>query len=165
MAGQNIGAGKPERAQKTMFVAMGFSFAVSALVFVLVNLFPQPIAGLFIGTSAEGDLSEETIRLCIQESAAYLRCISWDYLLTSIVFCITGLAIGVGQTLFSLLNSGIGSIFLRIPAAWLFGQVLGGGLRGVGYAAPLATAGSLVVGIIYLLTGSWRRARVKGIAD
>lgn len=165
MAGQNIGAGKPERAQKTMFVAMGFSFVVSALVFVLVNLFPQPIAEIFIGTSANGDLSEETIRLCIRESAVYLQCISWDYLLTSVVFCINGLAIGVGQTVFSLLNSGIGSLALRIPAAWLLGKALGWGLQGVGYAAPIATAGSLIVGIIYLLTGSWRHARVKGVTD
>ena len=40
MAGQNIGAGKPERARKTMFVAMGMSFVFSALMFAVVNLFP-----------------------------------------------------------------------------------------------------------------------------
>lgn len=41
MAGQNIGAGKPERARKTMFVAMGMSFVFSALMFAVVNLFPR----------------------------------------------------------------------------------------------------------------------------
>ena len=48
MAGQNIGAGKPERAKKTMFVAMGMSFVFSALMFAVVNLFPAGIASLFM---------------------------------------------------------------------------------------------------------------------
>ena len=163
MAGQNIGAGKPERAKKTMFVAMGLSFAVSLIVFVLVNLFPTQIIHVFIGFSQDESITEEMRILIIRESAKYIQCISWDYLLTSIVFCINGLAIGVGQTLFSMINSGVGSILLRIPAAWLLGYTFGLGLGGVGYAAPIATAGSLIIGIVYLCTGSWRRHRLQDI--
>ena len=49
MAGQNIGAGKPQRAQKTMLVAMAMAFSVSAVVFAVVHLFPEQIVGVFIG--------------------------------------------------------------------------------------------------------------------
>lgn len=49
MVGQNMGAGKPERAKKTMWVAVGFAFSVSALVFALVNLFPEQIVALSWG--------------------------------------------------------------------------------------------------------------------
>ena len=161
MVGQNMGAGKPERAKKTMWVAIGFAFAFSVLVYALVNLFPNEIIGVFIGGSSDPALAE-----CLtefrQQSATYLRCISYDYLLTSVLFCINGLAIGVGQTLFSMCNGIFSSLLLRIPAAYLFGEVLGWGLAGVGLAAPTATVGGLLIAIVYLLTGSWKRAKIAG---
>lgn len=157
MAGQNIGAGKPERARKTMFVAMGMSFVFSALMFAVVNLFPAGIASLF--------MSGDTDPAIVSASAEYLRVISWDYLITSILFCINGLAMGAGQTLFSLLNGCVSSLLVRIPAAVLFGQVLHFGLNGVGLAAPSASLVGLVVGVVYLCTGSWRRAHIKGVPE
>ena len=160
MVGQNMGAGKPERAKKTMWVAIGFAFSVSALVFVLVNLFPREIVSIFLGSQEQAGMSAEIMAQCVEQSALYLQMISFDYLLTSILFCITGLAMGVGQTLFSMCNGIASSLLLRIPAAYIFGSVLGWGLKGVGLAAPAATAGGLVICFIYLLTGSWKRAKV-----
>lgn len=160
MVGQNMGAGKPERAKKTMWVAIGFAFSVSALVFVLVNLFPREIVSIFLGSQEQAGMSAEIMSQCVEQSALYLQMISFDYLLTSILFCITGLAMGVGQTLFSMCNGIASSLLLRIPAAYIFGSVLGWGLKGVGLAAPAATAGGLVICFIYLLTGSWKRAKV-----
>ncbi len=105
-------------------------------------------------------MSAETLAHCVAYGAEYLRMISYDYLLTSVLFCITGLAMGVGQTLFSMCNGILSSLLLRIPAAYLFGKVLGWGLAGVGLAAPCASAGGLLVGVIYLLTGSWKKGRL-----
>ena len=160
MVGQNMGAGKPERAKKTMWVAVGFAFSVSALVFALVNLFPEQIVALFLGSQEQAGMTAEVLAQCVEQSALYLRMISFDYLLTSVLFCITGLAMGVGQTLFSMCNGIASSLLLRIPAAYIFGSVLGWGLKGVGLAAPAATAGGLVICFIYLLTGAWKRAKV-----
>lgn len=160
MVGQNMGAGKPERAKKTMWVAVGFAFSVSALVFALVNLFPEQIVSLFLGSQEQEGMTAEVLAQCVEQSALYLRMISFDYLLTSVLFCITGLAMGVGQTLFSMCNGIASSLLLRIPAAYIFGSVLGWGLKGVGLAAPAATAGGLVICFIYLLTGAWKRAKV-----
>ena len=159
MVGQNMGAGKPERAKKTMWVAVGFAFSVSALVFALVNLFPEQIVALFLGSQEQAGMTAEVLAQCVEQSALYLRMISFDYLLTSVLFCITGLAMGVGQTLFSMCNGIASSLLLRIPAAYIFGSVLGWGLKGVGLAAPAATAGGLVICFIYLLTGAWKRAK------
>ena len=160
MVGQNMGAGKPERAKKTMWVAVGFAFSVSALVFALVNLFPEQIVALFLGSQEQAGMTAEVLAHCVEQSALYLRMISFDYLPTSVLFCITGLAMGVGQTLFSMCNGIASSLLLRIPAAYIFGSVLGWGLKGVGLAAPAATAGGLVICFIYLLTGAWKRAKV-----
>ena len=79
------------------------------------------------------------------------------------VFCINGLAIGVGQTTFSLFNGAVSALLLRIPAAYILGSLLNWGLAGVGLAAPIATAGSLLVGVIYMFTGAWRKGRIRGV--
>ncbi|MCI8553603.1 MAG: MATE family efflux transporter [Clostridiales bacterium] len=165
MVGQNIGAGKPERAKRTMLCAIGIAFAVSALLFAGVNLFPREIVGLFLGSPDSSALDPELFQRCIVEGAEYLQWISMDYLVASVVFCINGLAIGVGQTTFSLFNSFVSSLLLRVPLAWLLGVALNGGLPGVGVAAPLAEAGALVIGIVYLCTGRWKKNRLGILAE
>ena len=58
-----------------------------------------------------------------------------------------------------------GELLVRIPAAYIMGKVLGMGLSGVGYAAPAATTVGLLISIGYLMTGVWRRARIKGLQE
>jgi putative MATE family efflux protein len=162
MAGQNLGAKKPERALKTMFVSMGLAFTFSSIVFAVVNLFSDQIIALFIG-SGNTDLPPDIVKQCIQESRVYIRHISYDYFVVSIIFNINGLAIGAGQTLFSLLNATASSLLLRIPTAWILGIKLDWGLKGVALAAPIAGVGSAIIGIFYLLSGKWRVSSVKSI--
>ena len=162
MAGQNFGAGKPERAKKTMLAAMGLSFAFSSVVFAAVNLFSNQIVTLFLG-SGNTALPAEVVKECIAQGGLYLRCISYDYLIACLVFCINGLAMGAGQTLFSMFNAMASSLLLRVPVAYFLGIRLGWGLPGVGYAAPIAALGSLVMGIIYIVSGRWRSGNVSGI--
>lgn len=123
-----MGAGKPERAKKTMLAAMGLAFAFSVMVFALVHLFPIQIAQLFQGTGEGQALSPEVLADCIQYTAAYIQVISYDYLLTSILFCINGLAMGVGQTVFSMCTGHSqlfaaadpgGLYFRQRPGPWL----------------------------------------------
>ncbi len=162
MAGQNLGAGKPDRARKTMLVAMGLAFSFSSVVFTLVNLFSTQIVTLFIG-SGNTNLTPEVVAQCITEGSKYIRNISYDYLVVSLHFCINGLAMGAGQTLFSLLNATLSALLLRVPAAWILGISFGWGLSGVALAAPIAGLGSLLIGIIYFLSGSWRVSSIKGV--
>ncbi|MBQ4603933.1 MAG: MATE family efflux transporter, partial [Clostridia bacterium] len=99
MAGQNIGAGEPERAKKTMLTGMGIAFAISVVVFAIVEIFPQPIISLF-------DINPEVI----STGSEYMRFIALDYLFVPFVFCMNGLAIGAGYTNFALFNACFSSI-------------------------------------------------------
>lgn len=160
MAGQNFGAGKPERAKKTMLSAMGLGTVISLIIFAAVNIFSVDIMSLFLG-SGNTELSAELVQRCITEGSLYLRSVSFNYIIVCFVFCINGLAMGAGQTLFSMFNAMVSSLLLRIPAAWLLGITLGRGLPGVGFAAPIATMGSLIVGVIYILSGRWRTSGIE----
>ncbi|MDR1734357.1 MAG: MATE family efflux transporter [Oscillospiraceae bacterium] len=157
MAGQNIGAGKPDRALKTTLTAVGLTLAITSVMLVLVQLFAGPITHFFIGDET-GGLSPEVAAQCLEQTAVYIRSLSWDYLVVSVAFNFMGLAMAAGHTTFSMLNGVIASLAVRVPAAYLLGTYFG--LKGMGFAAPIATGFSAIVLLIYVLRGSWRKSKV-----
>ncbi len=145
MCAQNIGAGQWDRATKTCRVGTLIAVGCSYFIFILVQLFPQPILEMF-------DNNPDMIRSGVE----YFRTFSFDYLLVPLCFSINGLYIASGHTTFSLINSILSSVALRIPASILFGSVFGMGIMGVGLGAPIASFGSLVLIIWFYLSGKWR---------
>lgn len=150
MAGQNIGAGQIDRAKKTMLTGMGIAFAMSAFVFVLVQLFPNQIISLF-------DTNPEVITV----GTEYMRFIALDYLFVPFVFCMNGLAIGAGYTNFALFNACFSSILVRVPFAYLIVNLTDLGFNGIGLATGLASLASIVVGAIYVACGKWKKPKIK----
>lgn len=145
MCAQNIGAGQWDRATKTCRVGTLIAVGCSYIIFVLVQLFPQPILEMF-------DNNPDMIRSGVE----YFRTFSFDYLLVPLCFSINGLYIASGHTTFSLINSILSSVALRIPASILFGSVFGMGIMGVGLGAPIASLGSLLLIIWFYFSGKWQ---------
>ncbi len=150
MAGQNIGAGETERAKKTMLTGMGIAFAISALVFVIVQLIPEFIIRLF-------DTNPEVIAT----GKEYLRFIAIDYLLVPFVFCMNGLAIGAGYTNFALFNACFSSILVRVPMAYLIVVLTDLGFNGVGLATGLASLASVFVAAVFVAKGKWKKPKIR----
>lgn len=147
-AAQNIGAGLHDRAKKSLTVGTVIAMTISAAVFAAVQLFPEPIIGVF-------NPDQELIKAGVE----YMRTFSFDYLLVPIQFCMNGLIMGAGHTKFTLLSSAMSSLLLRIPVAILFGSALGWGLMGVGLAAPAATLASVILTGWFVFSGRWKRDR------
>ncbi len=146
MAGQNIGAGRHDRALGTMFAGLRIIVPAALAVFAVVNLFPRSIIGLFSDDPEVTSIGVE-----------YLRFLSADALIASIVFCFSGLLVGAGKTNVTFANSFVSSILLRMPLAWLFSRALGLGMRGIGLAVAVATAISLAILASYVASGRWKR--------
>ena len=151
MAGQNIGAGLFDRAHKTMMKGMQIALGISAAICLLFNLFPNEIARIF---SSEQEVIDAT--------ASYLRYISVDCVISSIVFSFNGLIMASGYTMMSLLNALITSIALRVPLAFLFASGMGMKLDGIGLASSLAPIGAVLTGWIFLRSGKWKKSSVGG---
>jgi putative MATE family efflux protein len=145
MSAQNIGAGRLDRAVKTCAIGTAFSVCITYGFFALVQLFPAAILRLF------GDDP-----VMIQAGIPYIRTFSFDFLIIPFIFCLNGLFIGGGHTLFTLINSMMSAVLLRVPVCYFFGVTMGWGLSGVGLGAPAASAGSLIMVIVYLLSGKWK---------
>ena len=114
MCAQNIGANKWDRAKKACRVGTVVAMGISIVIFAVAQLFPREILSIF-------DRNPDMIEAGI----IYMRSFTFDYLLVPLVFCINGLFIGAGHTTFSLINSAMSSLILRVPVGIIFGNVLG----------------------------------------
>jgi putative MATE family efflux protein len=150
MAEQNFGAGRIDRAVTACRIGTIFSACVGFSFFAFMMIFPESVLRMF-GNDPR----------MIQDGVEYLRSFAWDFLLIPFVFCINGLLIGGGHTLFTLINSILSSVLLRVPVCYFLGISLGWGLRGVGFGAPVASAGVILVIIGYLFTGKWKHNVIR----
>lgn len=145
MSAQNIGANKWDRAIHVCKLGTSVATVISVIIFALAQLFPAEILRLF-------NNDPEMIAYGIE----YMRTFSCDYLIVPFVFCINGLFIGAGHTTFSLINNMLSALILRIPASIFFGAVIHMGLMGVGLGAPVASFGSLLFILGFLISGKWK---------
>jgi putative MATE family efflux protein len=145
ISAQNIGAGKLDRAVKACKIGTVISVCIGYSFFIFMQVFPDRILALF------GDDPQ-----VIADGVAYLRTFSFDFLVIPFVFCINGLLIGGGHTMFTLFNSLLSSLILRIPVCYIFGIVLEYGISGVGIGVPVASLGALILIIGFLLSGKWK---------
>jgi len=145
MTAQNFGAGRVDRAVSACRIGVIFSAFVCAVFFALVMVFPASILKIF-GNDPR----------MIQDGVTYIRSFAYDFLLIPFIFCINGFLIGGGHTLFTLLNTVLSSILLRMPVCYFLAITLNWGLKGVGLGAPAASAGMLVVIVLFLFSGKWK---------
>lgn len=150
MAAQNIGACKPERAKKSMWVGIWLSLICSSVFFIIFELFPAEIIGVF-------SKDEGVIRYGVE----YTRAIGADLLFTPFVFCMSNFANGTGHSGVSMVSSIASSLALRIPISYFFGKVLGWGMIGLGLGVPVATAGTVIGVWLYIATGRWKRSTTR----
>ena len=96
----------------------------------------------------------------VEAGTAYMRAYSFDYLFAAVMFGFAGLFIGSGHTTFTLINSMLSSLLIRIPAAYIGGMVLDWGMFGVGLCGPASSFVSMIIAILFFLSGRWKKAVV-----
>jgi len=150
MSAQNYGAGRVDRAVHATRIGTIFSACITYTFFVLIMIFPAPVLRLF-GNDPH----------MIQDGITYIHSSAFDFLFIPFVFCINGFLIGGGHTFFTLINSIMSAVLLRVPVCYFLGITLGWGLKGVGLGVPAASAGVLVMIIIFLFTGRWKQNNIR----
>ena len=147
MVAQNIGARQEKRAIQCLRYGTLFSFAFALLFFLTGVFFPEQTLGIF--TSDPG---------VIEAGVIYYEGYKFDYLICSLAFCINGFINGTGRTKLTLIANLISTYAVRIPACILVGNVWKLGMRGIGFALPVATAVQVVIGFAFYISGRWRKS-------
>ncbi len=140
MVGQNIGAGKPERAMRTMTTSMLYSFLISALLFALTQFFPTFFTSIFSSDPA-----------VIDAAGQYLRSYSIDCLFVCFVFNLNSYFSGCGKSVITMAHNLIATFLVRIPLSWVLSRMEGVTLYHMGLAAPAASVLSVVICLGYFI--------------
>lgn len=146
--GQNIGAGKEQRARKAMYTGMGIGVIIGAVIFVVTFFFGDIPSKLFTSNP-----------VFIARSAEYLKGLSPEAILTCLVFSYIGFFNGQGNTLPVMLQGISASFLVRVPLSYLFSLKEGATLVDIGIAVPLASVyGIIFFTICYVIQMKKRKA-------
>jgi putative MATE family efflux protein len=111
LAGQNVGAGKPDRVRQTFRVS---ALLGSGIMFALTLLCQWRPAWFFQPFTAERDV--------IAVGAEFLRVVSWNFVASGLAFTCAGMFQALGNTVPSLVASASRLVFFAAPAVWLAGR-------------------------------------------
>lgn len=149
LVGQNLGAGKPDRAERSVWLVGLYNMAVLLGVMAFFLLGAEPLVGLF-----SADL--EVRRL----GAQCLRVVSYGYAFYAWGMVLVQAFNGAGDTVTpTWINLGCYWLF-QIPLALGLARGLGEGPLGVFLAITLAESLLAVVGLVVFRRGAWKRRAV-----
>lgn len=135
---QNMGAGKPERAVRTLWYSVGVSVCFGFVMFVLAFFHGDMLAAIFTSDAA-----------VIAAAADYLKAYAIDCLLTCFLFCFVGFFNGIEKTRFVLVQ-GITSAFgVRIPVAYAMSRIQPVSLFHIGLGIPFTTVLQIIMSLVY----------------
>ncbi len=149
MVGQNLGAGRQDRASKTIWIGWGICLAFFAVVGTCSLLFPRQIFRLFSSDPAVLDLS-----------VSYMRTAFWMFLSFALMAPPLGLINGVGFTSLNLLIALLDGVAARIGFSLLLGITAGMGLEGFWYGSALAGYVSVILAGAYFFSGKWKTRKL-----
>lgn len=137
---QNVGAGKPDRAKKSMFTGMGLGVIVGVVVFICVWCFGDVLTSVFTTDTA-----------VIQKGTEYLRGFAPETIVTAILFSMVGFFNGYEKTVWVMIQGLIQTLLVRLPLAYVMSIQPHASLTKIGLAAPVATSFGIVLNVIFYL--------------
>jgi len=149
LAGQNLGAGKPERAVKSAWTAalMGEGFLLISGVFILFGA--ESVVKLFNSEPA-----------LVETGAAFLRIAASSYLIVSFYLVFQYCISGSGDTLPPMIFSIIGTWLIQLPLAYFLPKITDWGVYGIRWAMVITAILLTICFILYFLSGRWKRKAV-----
>lgn len=148
---QNIGADNVKRAKKSMLTGIAVGVAFGIVMFALVLLKGDILAGLF-STDAE----------VVRRGFEYLRGFAPETIVTAVLFSMVGYFNGSNQTLWVMIQGLIQTLLVRLPLAYYMSIQPNASLTKIGISAPVATVVGIVLNIGFFLYLNRRDAAKRG---
>jgi len=130
---QNIGAGKPERAERTLWGALGIVLAYGIVISIIMQIAADDVIAIFTD-----DLG------VIKSGGEYIRSYIWDTAVAGIHFCFTGFFCAWGFSIISFVHNTT-SILFRVPLCYIFSINNPDNLYPMGIATPIGSFASVLV--------------------
>ncbi len=145
MVGQNLGARKPDRAERAVYLTAGYNMLFMGAVAVAFIFFPGAIVRVF--TSDPGVSAY---------AADLLRIVGYGNLAYGFVMVTIQAFNGAGDTVTPTILSVIAFWVIELPLAWVLAYPAHMQARGVFASIPIAEAVYAAMGIALFLRGRWK---------
>lgn len=149
MVGQALGAAKPERAERAVWMAGFYNMCFLGAIGLLFVVFARPIIGIFT--------SDPRV---IPYGVDCLRFVSYGFVFYAYGMVITQSFNGAGDTWTPTVINLFVFWLWEIPIAWLLAIFLGMGPHGVFVAITIAYSTLAVVSAVMFRRGTWKTKRV-----
>jgi putative MATE family efflux protein len=149
LVGQNLGAKKPDRAERSVRIAGLYNMAFLGCIGALFVLFAEPLIRLFTADPA-----------IVPIGASCLRTVSYGFLFYAWGMVITQAFNGAGDTFTPTIINLFCFWLWEIPLAYLLSRHSGLGVRGVFLSITIAFSTLAVVSFTVFRLGKWKKTQV-----
>ena len=149
MVSQNIAAGEQKRSVKVVHWAWIYSVIMTVVAMIAYVVFGKQLFMIFSDDPAVHEMS-----------GTFVKAILWMFPALAVMRGTGAFIQGIGNAKFSMVLALLDGVVLRIGLSWLFGIALNWGFYGFVLGYALAPYGNAIPGMIYFLSGKWKKRRV-----
>jgi putative MATE family efflux protein len=149
MVGQNLGAGKPQRAHRAAWIATGMDVVIMVIAAIVLSVAAKPLITAF-------DDNPEVVKV----GANYLRTVSPFYVFAALAIVLGRALMGAGDTMGSMVCTVIGLWGVQVPLAIYLSRVITPPTQGVWWAIAAAVTVHGLLITAWFETGRWKHQKV-----
>jgi Na+-driven multidrug efflux pump len=149
LVGQNLGANKPQRAEKAVLASAWVNLIILGFIGTIFVLFPQMVVKLITS-----DLE------VIPYAAESLRVISFGFIFYGLEMVFIQAFNGAGDTNTPTYINFIGFWLLEIPLAWITSITLGMDQSGVYLSIVVSESTIAIIALVLFRKGRWKEKKV-----
>lgn len=149
MVSQNIAARQPNRAKQTVYCAWIYAGILTVVAIAGYLTIGKQLFMLFDDNPSVHALSGE-----------FIRGIIWIFPALAVMRGTGAFIQGIGNAKLSMVLALLDGVFLRVGLSLLFGTVFGWGFYGFVLGYGLAPYGFAIPGLVYFLSGVWKKRKI-----
>lgn len=150
LVGQNIGAGKIERAERITRLSAIISFAFLTVLGLLFFIFAEPITAVFIPNDPE----------VIKSGALFVKIMALSFGFIGIQFTYNGTFTGAGNTGVTMVISIISFWVLQFPLAYILSKHTSLAEIGIWISLPIANVLTAAISAVWYKKGDWKKKKI-----
>jgi Na+-driven multidrug efflux pump len=149
LVGQNLGAGFPDRAEKSVWTTANYNLIFLILLAIIMGVGAEPITHLF---STEPEV--------VKNSVISLRIICLSYVFFAHGMVVSQAFNGAGDTKTPTVVNFFAYWLVQIPLSYLFAITFGWGPAGVYVAVTISAAILAAIFVIVFRRGKWKQTTI-----
>jgi len=149
LTGQNLGAGHPDRAEKSVYLTGIFNMIFLGTVMLIMIAIPERLVGIFTE-------DPEVLRI----GADSLRIISYGYVFYAWGMVLVNAFNGAGDTVTPTWINLVAFWMVEIPLAFFLARTAGLGPRGVFWSVAIAESLMTLIAFLVFRRGAWKNRSV-----